>query len=764
MTAMEQLPIDPSSSTSVVTGPASAPVSEALSPLSRLLGSNETLPLRTRTPREQAAETHQNQLVQARLGIASGLFHALRAKHGPTAAHSLRVAVNCSAWGMARAMCESELDELEVAALLHDIGKIGVPDLVLQKPGRLMGEELTLMERHRHFGQAILRSCCASTEVLGIVGYTNAWFDGTREGFDRHGVELPLGARMLSIVDAFDAMTTDHPYRRAMSRERAITELFEFAGRQFDPELVRDFSQCFSVEPGHLQAKVVRRWLQQLSNEMRTRHWQQTGIEGGLPEFDLSQAYHAKLLDSMQDGVAFIDARGQILFWNLACERLTGITAAAVQQRIWEPDLVSLRDDRNHRITPEEDPVGVAIQSGTQVLRRMAISARNGNDLAVNVHVMPVFGEDGVAQGATLLLHDATSQSTLEERVQTLYERATQDPLTKVANRAEFNRLHEVFVEEHLRHGLTCALIICDLDHFKRINDQYGHPAGDAALISFAALLQRNCRQGDLVARYGGEEFVMLCADCDNGAATARAEDIRRQLAATPQPAIAGQPITASFGVTELQPGDNPDTMLRRADRALLQAKAEGRNTVVQLGAGMSHEQFQDAEKKGWLHRLANSGESHVIKRTLMSVVPVNITVEKLRGFIADHNAQLLSVEDNLVVMRIEGSVQQAKRANDRPVPFFVEIRLQEEIHVPPRGGASTPRTLMFVTIRPKRHRDRRLSDLDERMRRLVFSIRSYLMATELEGSQQIVTRDESSPGMFDRFCATLDHWFGRRS
>ena len=457
MDAMDNLPTGSINPPTDAVSRAALSAGDRLAALSNLLQSDGAVVLQPPAPRAQAASQHQNQLVQVRLGIASGLFQALRAKNAPTAAHSLRVAVNCSAWGMARTIDEKQLDELEVSALLHDIGKIGVPDQVLQKPGKLSGEEFLLMERQRHHSQAILRSCCTSQGILEIVLYAGAWFDGTRDGYDRAGETIPLGSRILSIVDAFDSMTTDHPYRRALSRERAIAELFEFAGRQFDPTLVRDFCDHFSADPGHLQASVVRHWLQSLSDQTQTGLWANTGNTIILDGTHHSQSFHSKLLESMHDGVAYIDSRGQILLWNRACERLTGISSAAVQQRIWEPALIGLRDDHGAPVIGEDDPVVVAIRTGTQVLRRMAIAGRTGKPVAVNVHVTPVSDAEGAASGATLLLHDATSQSSLEERVQTLYERATQDPLTKVANRAEFNRLHDLFVEEHLAHGLTCA-------------------------------------------------------------------------------------------------------------------------------------------------------------------------------------------------------------------------------------------------------------------------------------------------------------------
>ena len=165
-------------------------------------------------------------------------------------------------------------------------------------------------------------------------------------------------------------------------------------------------------------------------------------------------------------------------------------------------------------------------------------------------------------------MHDASSETSLEQRCQSLYEKATKDPLTQVANRAEFDRVHAMFVAAHQQQQVPCSLLMCDLDRFKLVNDTYGHQAGDEAIKCLASLLKSSCRPGDLVARYGGEEFVLLCADCDNAAAARRAEQIRKALSQIPQPKMDGRSVTVSFGVTEIQPGDTPETMLRRADRA----------------------------------------------------------------------------------------------------------------------------------------------------------------------------------------------------
>src|SRR5208282_6050296 len=103
------------------------------------------------------------------------------------------------------------------------------------------------------------------------------------------------------------------------------------------------------------------------------------------------------------------------------------------------------------------------------------------------------------------------------------------------------------------------SLLMCDLDHFKLVNDTYGHQAGDEVIKSLAALLKGGCLPGDLVARYGGEEFVMLLADCDNTTASRRADQIRLALSQLQQPTMNGQTVTVSFGATEIQPGDTAE-------------------------------------------------------------------------------------------------------------------------------------------------------------------------------------------------------------
>ncbi|HRX83284.1 MAG TPA: diguanylate cyclase, partial [Pirellulaceae bacterium] len=313
-------------------------------------------------------------------------------------------------------------------------------------------------------------------------------------------------------------MTTDHVYRRAMSRERAVAELFEYSGTQFDPELVKRFCDLMSQDQVQFTASVTRRWLQQISVDASNRYWSLSDAapSNGTQAERKDSPYYERLLDSMHDAVIFVDDKLKVSVWNRAAERLTGISEHGMVGNTWTPDLVRLKDERGKTIPDEECPIAHAMKSGTQSFRRLTLLGKKKERVSADVHVAPVLGSDGVAKGATVILHDASSTITLEERVESLNEKATQDPLTKLANRAEFDRGIAAFVKNHLEQGDSCSMIICDIDHFKKINDVHGHQAGDEALILFAGILQSHARSGDLVARYGGEEFVVLCADCDN--------------------------------------------------------------------------------------------------------------------------------------------------------------------------------------------------------------------------------------------------------
>jgi ribonuclease P protein subunit RPR2 len=170
------------------------------------------------------------------------LAAALELRDDATGGHAERVTAGALALVHAVAPEHARDPNLEFAFLLHDVGKIGVPDAVLLKPGPLDDSELRAMRRHPELGEAIVRTVPHLSEVVShVVRHHHERWDGTGYPDGLAGSDIPLAARLFAVVDAFDAMTNDRPYRRAMTHERARAELVALSGAQFDPELVPVF-------------------------------------------------------------------------------------------------------------------------------------------------------------------------------------------------------------------------------------------------------------------------------------------------------------------------------------------------------------------------------------------------------------------------------------------------------------------------------------------------------------------------------------------
>jgi putative nucleotidyltransferase with HDIG domain len=166
---------------------------------------------------------------------------ALDRRDGYTARHSQDVVATACEIGTAFGLGQAELAELEVAALLHDIGKVWVPDEILKKPGPLTAEERAVISQHPIWGAAMLTRVPGLEAVATIVRYHHERWDGTGYPHGLSGSRIPLTSRIIAVCDAHNAMTSDRPYRNAIGRERALSELRHGAGRQFDPGVVTQF-------------------------------------------------------------------------------------------------------------------------------------------------------------------------------------------------------------------------------------------------------------------------------------------------------------------------------------------------------------------------------------------------------------------------------------------------------------------------------------------------------------------------------------------
>jgi len=187
------------------------------------------------------------------------------------------------------------------------------------------------------------------------------------------------------------------------------------------------------------------------------------------------------------------------------------------------------------------------------------------------------------AVGALILVLATARAARYAEREMVSARRsAMTDPLTGLYNRAQLDTGIAQLMETAAARGDSLALLFVDLDHFKQVNDRYGHDVGDACLRAMAAILRRQVRASDLVARYGGEEFVLVLEGSDTAAALRVAQALRAAVEAEGRE-VGGLPVglTVSIGVAMLHPGDDIASLFKRADEALYRAKHEGRNRIV---------------------------------------------------------------------------------------------------------------------------------------------------------------------------------------
>jgi len=196
------------------------------------------------------------QLEQTRLEIIRRLGRAAEYKDNETGLHVIRMSHYSRLLGLAAGMSEEEADLLLNAAPMHDIGKIGIPDEILSKPGKLDKDERKLMGEHPDFGGNIIGT--HTSELLDLartvaLTHHEKW-DGTGYPNGLKGEEIPLAGRIVAIADVFDALTTDRPYKKAWSVEQAVTYLKEQSGKHFDPDLVHRFCE---IMPEILKIKTI---------------------------------------------------------------------------------------------------------------------------------------------------------------------------------------------------------------------------------------------------------------------------------------------------------------------------------------------------------------------------------------------------------------------------------------------------------------------------------------------------------------------------
>lgn len=305
-------------------------------------------------------------------------------------------------------------------------------------------------------------------------------------------------------------------------------------------------------------------------------------------------SFAVNLMEHLVVPTFVLDADCRVLIWNRACERLTGVMASDVvgtsdhwrafydEPRLCLADVLAkgmIADlDRLYSFHTEPSEHGHGMKA-----ENWCVMPKMGERLYLAIDAGPIYADDGQLVAVVETLRDMTDYKNAQVALQ---QQATMDGLTGLANRRSFDEKLHVEWSRAQRYGESIALILADVDYFKRYNDHYGHQGGDECLKAVAGILQREIfRPTDMVARYGGEEFAIILPATDLQGALTVAERLRFDMERSALPHAASETgpwVTLSIGVAAFVPDRDAlsATLVAKADKALYKAKGSGRNQV----------------------------------------------------------------------------------------------------------------------------------------------------------------------------------------
>ena len=294
-------------------------------------------------------------------------------------------------------------------------------------------------------------------------------------------------------------------------------------------------------------------------------------------------AIHRSILDQMYDGVYFVDTTRAIRYWNKGAERISGYRAEEVLgTRCSDNPLMHVTDDGT-KLCLSGCPLTATIEDGKVRETEIYLHHKDGHRVPVLVRTAPMRDTEGQIVGGVEIFSENHIQRAIREEIEELRELALLDPLTEVANRRYAEMILKSRHDELERYGWPYGVLMVDIDHFKSVNDRFGHDAGDTVLRMVAQTLKANIRSFDVVARWGGEEFVVIMKNVDSGDLASRARALCRLVEASSL-TVDNRPlsVTVSIGGTiASHASEKPIEAIKRADELLYQSKEAGRNRAT---------------------------------------------------------------------------------------------------------------------------------------------------------------------------------------
>ena len=583
---------------------------------------------------EAERRRHAEEMANIHMNTIESLAIAIDAKDQTTHGHVRRTQIYATEMGRLFNLPESQLRALHAGALLHDIGKLAVPEYILNKPGKLTEAEFAKMKIHPTVGGDILKRVNFPYPVEDIVRYHHEKWDGSGYPKGLKGNEIPLVARIISVVDFYDATRCDRPYRKGMKREESLALLRSMIGSAFDPKVVEMFIQHVEEFDRMIDSHDIQ---EQVASTPAVDNQTATKPDAGLAPDFLGVAEEACAFRTISEAQREVFALHEI--------------AQTIGSSLNLSDTVALVANKLRAIVPfdtcviylVDDPSGKAIAAHVvgeevEVFRRRRVNIGDGitgwviansrsmcnasPDLDLvgipdevakrfrGVLVSPLLREDGAFGAIALYSQSRTSYTTEHVRLlesvcqhaasalnnaltyEKTRESALIDPLTELPNARGFYMMLEQRIAECQRMNKEPLAIVCmDIDDFKIVNDKYGHSIGDRLLASVAGVVRRELRQMDILTRYAGDEFVAIMPMASSKMAAAISERMRsaveEQLFSVRTGTMVG--LGVSLGVSCFpDDGETSEELLTAAARRMQHDK-NGRKTVLTVAsAGLS--------------------------------------------------------------------------------------------------------------------------------------------------------------------------------
>jgi diguanylate cyclase (GGDEF)-like protein/putative nucleotidyltransferase with HDIG domain len=558
---------------------------------------------------------HVEEMADLHLRTIEALALAIEAKDQTTHDHLQRVRIYAIEVAKELGMTGTDLEALHAAALLHDIGKLAVPEHIIAKPGRLTPEEFEKMKIHTVVGAEILERVRFPYPVVPIVRAHHEKWDGSGYPYGLKGNEIPIGARILSAVDYLDALASDRQYRKAMPLDEVMTRLAAESGKSFDPKVVevlkRRYRTLENLALAH-SAQIGGLGAPSETSKMTTGQAPAAGYENAAVAdgpgheanflssiaaarqeaqslFELSQNLGASL--SLGETLSVFSVKlkpmvpyDAIAIYILRDDVLTPEYVNGDNYRLFSSLRIPLGDGLSGWVAQNKKPIvngNPSVEPGYlndpdkfSTLRSALAVPLEGVSGVIGVLALYRGDRDAFTSDHLRLLLAVSGKMALAIENALKYQQAessaTTDYLTGLPNaRSLFLQLDRELARCK-RDNAPLTLMVCDMDGFKKINDRFGHLEGNRVLRLFAQALKDSCREYDYVARMGGDEFVVIAPGLEPEAAAKKVEQLR-PLARQAGFDVCGEEILSlSVGVV-ISPHDGNDAeqLLTEADRRM---------------------------------------------------------------------------------------------------------------------------------------------------------------------------------------------------